>query len=366
MKHTVETGQRPQSADGFPDPVRGIEAARRVTEHGDALGARRPAVLPGDARRAPPVRARARRAAAEGAEPGGTGSTGRGALQRDRAVGSRRRSGPRDRTRTAPRGIGSSDPEVPHEIVPQSTDRASPDSRRPAGIAVTTQGASHAFIQDDPGPLGPRRRRGDRMPRHGRDHGGGDARPGGGQGAGGPGRPARRPTRAAPTCLTCHEDQERGAHDGPALPRVPGRHPDVAQGLPGLPRRYEGRRWAARAATARARRTPTRAATRRRSGASPALSPEGRERDLRQLPLPHQAHALGGQPARPAQRRLHDVPQHPRRRGRQAAQGRRRDGAVRTLPPHDRQQAAQVQPHAGARGQAVLLVVPQRARHRRT
>ena len=57
------------------------------------------------------------------------------------------------------------------------------------------------------------------------------------------------------------------------------------------------------------------------------------------------------------------LPQRPLAEEREGpAEGEERVRAVRLLPPRDREQAESFQPHAGARGQDVVRVVPQRAR----
>ncbi len=167
-------------------------------------------------------------------------------------------------------------------------------------------------------------------------------------------------------CLGCHEDLARRDHEGPALPRLPGGHADVAEGLPGLPRRHRRPSSDARPATARARSTRRPAATRRRSARFKSLSAKEasdtcvschfRTDHAFWAGSQHDERAVG----------LHLVPQHPRARRRQPAQGRDPDRPVRAVPPDDRQQAVQVQPHAGARGQDGVLVLPQRARLART
>ena len=162
------------------------------------------------------------------------------------------------------------------------------------------------------------------------------------------------------TCLSCHEDKGAATKQGPhsrafrAGTRCRRRAARRATGTRRRP-------WGAKAAMARARSTRTPAATRPRSAASRSSR---RRRRARCAPAATSGLAcdVGRQPARSAQRGLHLVPRRPRPEGRQAAEGRGRDGAVRDLPPDHRQQAAQVQPHAGARGQAVLRVLPQRAR----
>ena len=196
------------------------------------------------------------------------------------------------------------------------------------------QGANHVLTQDDPGPWGPGRRAGDRVPRDGRDDGCGGAGPGAGQGAH-RGRRAARRVRRDGDVPQLPPGLQRGADEGRALARVPCGDADVAAGLPGVSRGHEGGdglRGLPRAGQG-AR------GCRRRQDEDPAARDavaEGRERDVHDLPLPDAAHVLGRQPARPAQRRLHDLPQHPRGDGREAAQGGERDRAVRAVPSHDR------------------------------
>ena len=60
------------------------------------------------------------------------------------------------------------------------------------------------------------------------------------------------------------------------------------------------------------------------------------------------------------------VPQRAPAEGRVAAEGQGRDGAVCVVPPSDHAQAVSLQPHAGARRQDDVLVVPQRPRVART
>ena len=98
-----------------------------------------------------------------------------------------------------------------------------------------------------------------------------------------------------------------------------------------------------------------------------AVSPKDASAICVELPLPDAARALGGQPARPAQRRLHHLPQHPQGRGREAAQGRQRDRAVRAAATARSSTSSSSSTHMPVReGKLVVLLVPQRARHART
>ena len=63
-----------------------------------------------------------------------------------------------------------------------------------------------------------------------------------------------------------------------------------------------------------------------------SLSPDQASATVHHLPRSHEARALGRQPARPAQRRLPELPQRALAEGRAAAQGQERIDAVRHLP----------------------------------
>ncbi len=187
------------------------------------------------------------------------------------------------------------------------------------------------------------------------------ASPGSGREAGRPGRPPRG---------------LRGHGDVPDLPRGlrgrdhEGRRTRTPSGRARRCRRRAARpatltrrrRSGARPATARARSTRRPAGTRRRSARFKSLSAKdasdtcvschfrtnhtfwaGSQHDERAVGCTscHSIHAPAG-----------DKP----------AQGGDADRPVRAVPPDDRQQAVQVQPHAGARGQDGVLVLPQRAR----
>ncbi len=108
------------------------------------------------------------------------------------------------------------------------------------------------------------------------------------------------------TCLTCHEEQVKGYHGSKHGQAWNAKTPAAGQGCeschgPGRP-------------------TRTAAATRRRSTRSG--SAERCERDVHELPQPGEHALWNGSAARPAQRRLHHLPQRARGQGREgAAQG---------------------------------------------
>ena len=90
---------------------------------------------------------------------------------------------------------------------------------------------------------------------------------------------------------------------------------------------------------------------------------QGSDRHVRDLPQPRPARALGGQPARSAQRVVRHVSQRARAEvGKAQLKTVDQTEAVRHLPPRQGRQARRVGPHAGARRQDGVLVVPQPAR----
>ncbi len=87
-----------------------------------------------------------------------------------------------------------------------------------------------------------------------------------------------------------------------------------------------------------------------------------RQRAVPDLPQPRRTRALGRQPAREPQREVRRLPQRAREPGPDADARQDPAAHLREVPPDHHQQAAALQPHAGARRQDGLLVVPQRAR----
>ena len=89
----------------------------------------------------------------------------------------------------------------------------------------------------------------------------------------------------------------------------------------------------------------------------------GSECHVHHLPQPRRARIVGRQPARRAEAVVYDVPQRAQLQvGDQTAEGEDAGGRLRLVSPRQDRQAGSLGPHAGARGQARVHHLPQRAR----
>ena len=194
------------------------------------------------------------------------------------------------------------------------------------GSAVTTQGANHELIQDDPGPLGPGRRAGDRVPRMAGTTAaatpGQEAAKAPAIQAGAPARGVRRHARRASAATrTCNAALTTGAHSHafragtPMSPKgCQACHADTKATMgcegchgPGKDARRGGR--------GQDEDPPLRGDVARRTRARPASSCHFRTEHTFWAGSQHDQRNVG----------CTTLPQHPQRRGREAAQGGERD-----------------------------------------
>jgi len=191
------------------------------------------------------------------------------------------------------------------------------------------------------------------------DRGGGDGEPEAGKASSVQAQPLTGPTRARPRASAVTRIRPPPPRR-PAFPRIPGGHAHVAEGLPGVPRRHEG------GAGVRACHGPGKehaeasgdktkilrfASLSPKDASQTCVSCHFRTNHTFWAGSQHDERSVGCTRATASTRPW----------GRSSS--RRRPDALcaqchRTIV----KQAVQVQPHAGARGQALLLLLPQRPR----